>query len=72
MPLEITDISLSCNCVKLLGEKRYRIESGKSKNIDFEFTADIEEKLYREITFVSNASNALETVIITAIAKNIN
>lgn len=68
-PLEITDISLSCSCLKLLGGKAHSIAPGKSESIEFVFTADTGGKLYREIAFVSNAGNALETVSITAIVK---
>jgi hypothetical protein len=67
--LEIADISVSCSCLKLLSERMHRIDSGEYQTIDFEFTADKEGELYREITFASNASNALETVKIKAIVK---
>jgi hypothetical protein len=67
--LEINDITLSCSCLKLLDGKKHSIDPGKSKSIGFEFTADAQGTLYREITLVSNASKALETVEITAIVK---
>jgi len=65
-PLEISDITVSCSCVKLKSEKKHTIAAGKSADIDFEFTAEHEGVFYREISFVSNDIRAIKTVKMTA------
>jgi hypothetical protein len=64
--LSIHDISTSCSCVSLKGSKQYTIEPEKSEEIAFEFTADHEGEILREITIASNAVNAIEMVTVTA------
>lgn len=67
--LHIRDITMSCSCLELLGEKQQTIQPGASLKMDFIFTSDVRGDVFRAITFFSDAKNSMQNVRIFAIVK---
>lgn len=65
-PLLIHDIQLSCSCVELEGSEKHTILPEKSEYINFQFTADKDKKVEREIIIKSNAINPIQRVRVIA------
>jgi hypothetical protein len=67
-PLLVRDIQLSCSCLKLLSPARFRLEPGQASQVEAEFTPDGSGEFYRELTFFSDTSDALQRVAVRATA----
>ncbi|WP_298654066.1 DUF1573 domain-containing protein [uncultured Proteiniphilum sp.] len=68
--LKIENIDIGCSCVKLKDPSMtYFINPGDSMIISLEFTPDKIGELEREIFFVSNANNRLESIKIKALVE---
>lgn len=67
--LNIHDINPGCSCVKLLSRKTLTLRPGESQKVDLVFTPDVAGDIYREVTLVSDAANALKRIKITAVVK---
>jgi len=65
-PLEIKEVQLSCSCVKLIGDEMYTILPQESQYINFEFTADKDEKIERELILKSNGIYPMHKIKIIA------
>ena len=65
-PLEVLDIQLDCSCVTLRGEKTYTISPHQSQNINFDFTANKEGQVIREIFLKSNSIRPIKRIKIIA------
>ena len=65
-PLEVLDIQLDCSCVTLRGEKTYTISPHQSQNINFDFTANKEGQVVREIFLKSNSIRPIKRIKIIA------
>ncbi len=65
-PLEIKEIQLSCSCVKLIGDEMYTILPKESQYVNFEFTADKDEKVERYLILKSNSIYPMHKIRIVA------
>lgn len=65
-PLLINDVILDCSCISLLGDTVYTIAPQKSQRIKFEFIADDNGRIEREITIKSNGINPIKKIIVIA------
>lgn len=65
-PLEIQEIQLSCSCVQLKGNETYTILPKESQYVYFEFTADNNEKVEREIFLKSNSTYPIHKIRVVA------
>lgn len=71
-PLEILDIQLDCSCVSLNSEKKCIILPRESQTFNFEFIANKEGKLIREVFIKSNGIQPIKRVKIVANCLIIN
>ncbi|ULB34408.1 DUF1573 domain-containing protein [Proteiniphilum propionicum] len=68
--LNIKNIDLGCNCVRLIDtQTSFIINPNDSITLHLEFKSDKKGKIEREILFVSNAINSLEPVKIKAFVE---
>ena len=68
-PLKVSDILMSCSCLKLTGPTKYLISPNRSVTIKIEFTPDISGNIFREVYIASNAVNTpISTIEINAFA----
>ena len=65
-PLSVFHVEVGCSCLRLLSDARQTIQPGEARKLNFTFTADIRGDVSRNIVFVSNGVNPVETVKITA------
>ncbi len=68
-PMFLYDIGTSCDCIKLISASEQTLMPQETKIVDFEFTADTQGELSREITFISNATNSMEKIQVLAKVK---
>jgi hypothetical protein len=57
-PLKISDVLMSCTCVKLIGEKKYLILPQQTETLSIEFTPDDTGEIFREVYIASNSVNS--------------
>jgi hypothetical protein len=67
--LEIKDIVLSCGCVTLKGRKEFDINPQDVVDVEFEFQADAQGEVEREITVYSNGLIPVRKIQIRAFVK---
>lgn len=65
-PLSISDIQVSCDCVRLVSSKKMRICSMEQKQLKIVFTPDVEGHIYRELYLISEEESVIKTISFTA------
>jgi hypothetical protein len=68
-PLEIKNIVLSCGCVSLKHANKFSISPQDSVTVNFEFSADTQGDVEREVKVYSNGTVPVEKIKITAYVK---
>ncbi len=68
--LKISDVLMSCSCVKLNDKKKYLIPPQQIVTLNFEFTPDEAGEIYREVYIASNSvSSPISHININASVK---
>jgi hypothetical protein len=67
--LKITDIVLSCDCITLKGRKKFDINPQDVVDVEFEFQADMQGEVERDITVYSNGLLPIRKIQIKAFVE---
>ncbi len=57
-PLKVSDVLMSCTCVKLVGEKKHLILPQQTETLNIEFIPDEPGEIFREVYIASNSVNS--------------
>jgi hypothetical protein len=71
-PLEIKDIVLSCDCVSLKHTNKFSISPQDTVTVNFEFSAETQGDMEREVRVYSNGPVPVEKIKIAAYVKQTN